>query len=334
MNDKPMPAHWIDLASARVGGRALVTNDEFFAGKENLLREADAVFDPHAYTDRGKLMDGWESRRRREDGHDWCVVRLGIPGLVRRVVVDTAFFRGNFPAQCSVDACFVDEVPSLSWLANEAPWQNMVQRTDLQGDCKNAVEVSSSHRVSHLRLNIFPDGGVARLRVHGEAAPDWKELASRGQVDLAALENGGVALSCSDMFFSDRNNLLRPGLSTHMGDGWETKRRRGPGHDWVVVKLGHPGVIERVVVDTSHFKGNAPASCDLDFATDPSASVDDLGRREELWTPLSARRPLIPDNVHEFRVDSRAQAATHVRLRIHPDGGVARLRVFGRVASA
>ena len=331
MNDKQMPPDWIDLASARVGGRALVTNDAFFAGKENLLRDAEAEFDPHAYTDRGKLMDGWESRRRREEGFDWCVLRLGIPGKVHRVVVDTAFFRGNYPASCSIDGCSVDEVPSLPWLAHEAPWQLMVPKTPLLGDSKNTIEVSAGLRVSHLRLNIFPDGGVARLRVLGVAAPDWKDLASRGQVDLAALENGGVALSCSDMFFSDRNNLLRPGFSTHMGDGWETKRRRGPGHDWVVVKLGHAGLIERVVVDTSHFKGNAPA--DLDFASDSAATASELGVRDELRTPLTSRRPLIPDNVHELRVDAQGRAATHVRLRIYPDGGVARLRVFGRVSS-
>lgn len=332
MTDATVPHSWIDLASARVGGRALVTNDEFFAGKENLLKEADAVFDPHAYTDRGKLMDGWESRRRREEGHDWCVVKLGIPGRVHRFVVDTAFFRGNYPAQCSLDGCFVEEVPSLNWLGHEAPWQPLVPRTTLQGDTKNVIDTKNPPKLSHVRLNIFPDGGVARLRAYGEAEPDWMELASRGQVDLAALENGGVALACSDMFFSDRNNLLSPGMSTHMGDGWETKRRRGPGHDWVVVKLGHPGLIERVVVDTSHFKGNAPASCDLDFVNGPSASADELGTKDELWTSIWSRKPLIPDNVHEFRVDPAGKVASHVRLRIHPDGGVARLRVFGRVA--
>lgn len=332
MSQMEMPKSWIDLASARVGGRALVTNDEFFAGKENLVREAEAVFDPHAYTDRGKLMDGWESRRRREDGHDWCVLKLGIPGRVHRVVVDTAFFRGNYPAQASVDACAVDEVPSLSWLAEQAPWAPLLGKTPLVGDHKNTIEVTGSPRVTHLRLNIFPDGGVARLRVFGEAEPDWKALAARGQVDLAALENGGVALSCSDMFFSDRNNLLRPGLSTHMGDGWETKRRRGPGHDWVVVKLGHAGQIERVVVDTSHFKGNAPASCDLDYLSAPDANLEPIGTRDDLWTPLTPRRPLIPDNVHEFAVGPQNAAATHVRLRIYPDGGVARLRIFGRVS--
>lgn len=324
----PQP-EWIDLVSARLGGRALLANDEFFAQKENLVREAEAVFDPNAYTDKGKAVDGWETRRRREEGNDWCILRLGIPGRVHRFVVDTSFFRGNYPESCRLDGCLVDEAPSIEWLAQEAPWVELTPQVKLQGHHKNLIDITDCPRISHVRLNIFPDGGVARLRALGQAEPNWEALAQRGQVDLAALEHGGLALACSDMFFSDSNNLLLPRPSRNMGDGWETRRRRGPGHDWVVIRLGHPGQIERVVVDTSHFKGNPPVYCALDWTAAPQATVASLTEREEGWRPLTGDVPLLADNLHEIPV-SETGVATHVRLRIYPDGGVARLRVYGR----
>jgi allantoicase len=323
----------IDLLNERVGGRALMANDEFFAGRENLVREAAPVFDPDAYTDKGKLMDGWETRRRREEGYDWCILRLGIPGRITRFVVDTAFFRGNYPEHCSIEGCVADEVASAEWLANEAEWQTLVESSPLEGDHANVFEVSECPRVTHLRLNIFPDGGVARFRAFGVAVPDWNELRSRGQVDLGALANGGVAVQCSDMFFSDMNNLLRPGASRNMGDGWETKRRRGPGYDWVVVRLGTPGLLERIVVDTSHFKGNAPARCEIDVLP---TSVNAEGASDinglDGWQSL-AEMPLLPDDLHERRIADASECG-YVRMKIHPDGGVARLRLFGRPRDA
>lgn len=325
----PLAEGRVDLLNERVGGRALLANDEFFAGRENLVRESDAVFDPDAYTDKGKLMDGWETRRRREEGFDWCILRLGLPGRIRRFVVDTAFFRGNFPASCSLEGCAVANVESAAWLAEEAPWEKLTDEVSLQGDHKNVIDVAGCPRLTHLRLNIFPDGGVARLRAYGDAEPDWHVLAKRGEIDLAALENGGLAVACSDMFFSDMNNLLRPGPSRNMGDGWETKRRRGPGHDWVVIRLGTSGTLERIVVDTSHFKGNAPARCEFDAISAPGADDSALAQSPD-WKPLIGPVCLLPDNVEEIDLADSSRETTHVRMRIYPDGGVARLRLFGR----
>src|SRR5262249_23156497 len=232
----------IDLASERLGGAVLFANDDFFAPKENLLKASDPVFIEGKYTDRGKWMDGWESRRRRTPGFDWCIVRLGLPGIIRGVVVDTSFFRGNYPEECSIEGCAVDRRPAVDELTGEGMnWTSVLPQSELKGDSLNSFAIENDQRFTHLRFKIFPDGGVARLRVYGEVVPDFEALKARGEVDLAAAKNGGLVLSCSDMFFGHRHNLIMPGRAVNMSDGWETKRRRGPGHDWVVIKLGHPG---------------------------------------------------------------------------------------------
>jgi allantoicase len=313
-----------DLVSEEVGGAALTCNDEFFAEKENLLKVAPAVWKDHLYTDRGKWMDGWETRRRREAGHDWCVIRLGLPGVIKGVVVDTAFFRGNYPAEASLEACELDDPLDLTALAT-ATWTELLPRSALTGDSKNKFAISHRGRVTHLRLNIFPDGGVARLRVHGVVAPRWSTLRGNGLVDLAALEHGGWVESCSDMFFGSRNNLIKPGPSGSMADGWETRRRRGPGHDWALIRLAHAGVIERLEIDTSHFKGNAPGRCLVEGLLAAGASGDG----EPLWRPMLAS-PLQPHTRHRFADElRRIGTISHLRLSVFPDGGVARLRAWG-----
>lgn len=312
----------VDVAAERLGARVLLASDEFFAPKENLLKAAKPVWREGEYTDHGKWMDGWETRRRRAPGHDWCIIHLGIPSLVRGVVVDTSFFRGNYPEQCSIDAAKVEAEVSAGELSDgtRVAWREILGRSALQGDTENAFPVARADRVTHLRLNIYPDGGVARLRVYGEPlrAPG---LVPGALADLAALANGGLVVACSDMFFGHRHNLILPGRSTHMGDGWETRRRRGPGHDWIIVRLAARGVIERIELDTDHFKGNAPESCSIEVRD---------GEGED-WTTLLERTVLYPDAQHCFEV-APGSAVTHARLAIYPDGGVARLRLFGRVA--
>jgi allantoicase len=321
-----------DLACETVGGAALACNDEFFAEKENLLREHAAVWKDHAYTDRGKWMDGWESRRRREPGHDWCIVRLGMPGVIRGVVVDTAYFRGNFPESCALYAAEIDDALDLRAL-DGAAWTEIVARQTLEGHTRNVFAVDSGARFTHVRLDIFPDGGVARLRVHGEVVPRWSRLrALGGPIDLAALEHGAVVETCSDMFFGSRNNLIKPGPSRSMADGWETRRRRGPGNDWAIVRLAAAGTIERLEIDTTHFKGNAPGRCTVEgvraVGVAPGAAAEQLTG----WRMLLAS-PLQPHTRHVFDDELRRTGpVTHLRLSVFPDGGVARLRAHGTLA--
>src|SRR5438270_501676 len=238
----------IDLAAERLGGAVLFANDEFFASKENLLKAAPPIFIDGKYTDLGKWMDGWESRRRRTPGFDWCIVRLGLSGIVRGVVVDTSHFKGNYPEQCSLDACTIDGNVDLEQLTTaRAEWTEILSASQLKGDSQNSFVITSEQRFTHLRFKIYPDGGVARLRIHGEVVPDWDNLMQTGgELDLAAVDHGGLVLSCSDMFFGHRHNLIMPGRGLNMSDGWETKRRRGPGYDWVVIKLGATGRIHRL----------------------------------------------------------------------------------------
>ncbi|HEY4183213.1 MAG TPA: allantoicase [Kofleriaceae bacterium] len=328
-----------DLASANYGGATLLANDEFFAEKENLLKPEAAVWKEGVYGDRGKWMDGWETRRYRPvDGvapgpesniHDWCIVRLGLPGVIRGVVVDTAWFRGNYPASASIWATEVDAALDIKALEN-AQWTEILPRTNLQGDHKNTFETKTEKRFTHLRLQIYPDGGVARLRVHGEATPVWSQLrALGGPVDLAALENGAVVETCSDMFFGSRNNLIKPGPSLSMADGWETRRRRGPGNDWAIIRLAAAGTIDRLLVDTSHFKGNAPALCTVDGVHAPGVAAERL----EGWRPLLAS-PLQPHTRHQFGDElRRIGPVTHLRLSVYPCGGIARLRAWGTLIS-
>src|SRR5262245_14744523 len=301
----------IDLASERLGAAAIDANDEFFAPKDCLVKPSPPEWREGVYTDRGKWMDGWETRRRRDvttDSHDWCVIRLGVPGIVRGVDVEPTHFKGNFPASCAID------------LGDGSRWAEAVGRTPLVGHDHNFIEVRTSDSATHLRLRIYPDGGVARLRAYGDVVADWDRLRRRGDVDLAAAEHGGLVVACSDMFFGSRHNLIMPGDATHMGDGWETRRRRGPGHDWTVIRLGATGTIRRAEVDTRHFKGNAPGACSLEGSTDGTT-----------WRELMTRAPLHSHARHSFE-DQIAPigAVTHVRFNIYPDGGVGRLRLFGR----
>lgn len=320
----------IDLASEKLGGAVLYANDDFFAPKENLLKPTRPIFIEGKYTDRGKWMDGWESRRRRTPGHDWCVIRLGLPGIIRGVVVDTSYFRGNYPEQCSLEVCAVDGQPSVDVLLDEKnSWTEVLPQASLQGDSQNRFAFEFNRRTTHLRFHIYPDGGVARLRVHGDVVPDWTKLESQGQIDLAAVENGGLVLDCSDMFFGHRHNLIMPGRALNMSDGWETKRRRGPGYDWSLIKLGRPGRIERVEVDTSHFKGNFPESCSLEATSvGPNVTLENAQ-----WQTLLERTKLQAHTRHEFADEIRKMdAVSHIRFNIFPDGGVSRLRVFGRLS--
>jgi allantoicase len=315
----------VDLTAERLGGAVIAANDEFFAEKENLIKASAPEWREGVYTERGKWMDGWETRRRRQPGHDWAIIRLGAPGLVRGIVIDTRFFTGNYPERASVEGCALSGNPSTEGILSGAVhWDSLLEQTSLEGNAVNGFEIKGQRRrVTHLRLNIFPDGGVARLQVHGTVVPD-DEIFSR-ELDLAAIESGGLVLSCSDMHYGHRQNLIMPGRSTHMGDGWETKRRRGPGHDWSIVQLARRGTITRVELDTDHFKGNAPGSCMLE-----SCDVHDTPfvAGAAAWTELMAESPV--ESHARLRWDVVApQPASHVRLNIYPDGGVARLRLFG-----
>jgi allantoicase len=316
--------HLTDLASRALGGSVSSANDELFAQRENLIRPEAPFFDPHDFGHKGKVYDGWETRRRRDDGgHDWAIVRLAAPGIVHGVVVDTAYFKGNYPPFVSVEAAFVDGYPSIDEVM-KADWQTIVAKSPADGDTANLYEVADRHRWTHVRLSIYPDGGVARFRVHGKVVQDPRFLG--GTVDLLAAENGASLTECSDAFYSSPANIILPGRARNMGEGWENSRRRGGGNDFAIFELAAPGVPRHVEVDTSYYVGNAPGWIRL-------SAVDSRRRHKAdhtAWTEILPRTAVQPDTRHRFLID-RAESYTHLRLDVYPDGGLSRLRLFGEL---
>ncbi|XVU23365.1 allantoicase [Actinoplanes sp. CA-054009] len=304
-----------DLASRAFGGGVVHANDEFFAAADHLVLPTAPVFAPRTFDHKGQVYDGWETRRRRQPGSDVAIVRLGAPGVIRGVDVDTAFFTGNFPPYASIDGVAAGGYPAPSELV-AADWIPLVAKSPLTGDSRNLFPVTDDRRFTHVRLTIHPDGGVARLRVHGTPIPDPSLLPA--EFDVAAIAHGAAVTDCSNTFYGHPEKMLMPGLALHMGDGWETSRRRDDGNDWVEIRLAAPAQICLADLDTTHFKGNSPGWAAVSGRSDGTD-----------WFEILPRVALTPDTPHRFRVDS-PPAVTHVRLDIFPDGGMARLRLHGR----
>ncbi|SMF99230.1 allantoicase [Burkholderia singularis] len=320
---------YMNLADPRLGAKALFASDEFFAPKERMLDPEPAVFIPGKYDDHGKWMDGWETRRKRTTGHDFCVIKLARPGVVYGVDLDTSHFTGNFPPAASIEACVSDgETPS-----DHADWHTLVPATTLQGNQHHYVAVSDPRPYTHLRVNLYPDGGLARLRVYGQPQRDWTRAVRGELLDLAAIENGAYLVAANNEHFGPASRMLMPGRGANMGDGWETRRRREPGNDWAIVALARPGVIRRVEIDTAHFKGNFPDRCSLQAASVVGGTDASLVTQAMFWPALLDEQPLKMDSIHTFDTQLAALGSvTHVRLNIHPDGGVSRLRIWGELA--
>ncbi len=315
MNFRSLP----DLALRTLGGAVVWADDELFAERENLIRPGPARYQAATFGHKGQVYDGWETRRRRSPGDDSAIVRLGAPGVVHGVVVDTSWFKGNFPPEVSVDGTEIDGHPSVDDLL-KATWTPIVPRSAVEGDSENDFPVQPGPRFTHVRVTMHPDGGIARLRVHGVARPNVRYL-DAGPVDLAAVENGARVTACSDWFYSSAQNMLLPGTARVMGDGWETARRRDDGNDWVEIALAARGVVTLAELDTSYFLGNAPGEAAL-------RGRDGDGE----WFDLVPRTTLQPDTRHRFVVDG-ASPATQARLDVYPDGGMARLRLWGRLTA-
>ncbi|MFI6866830.1 allantoicase [Nocardia sp. NPDC050406] len=317
-----------DLALRSYRAGVVAASDESFEERENLIQPWEPRFSAETFGPKGQEYDGWETRRRRSPGHDWAVIRLGMPGIVRGVVIDTAWFKGNYPPYASVEACRFSGYPSAAQLNSTAEWVEIVPRTALSGDTKHEFPVSDERIFTHVRLNIHPDGGVARLRVHGEVVPD-PDLLTGLTVDLAALENGARALACSDLFYSAADNMLAPGLARNQAEGWETARRRDDGNDWAIIRLAAQGIPELVEIDTTNLLYNSPGEVrvlGIDHAgEEPLPSPEDPA-----WFEVLSRTSVQPDTPHRIRLSATAKrATTHIRLDIYPDGGIARLRLLG-----
>jgi allantoicase len=328
IKESPAFTQLTDLAAERLGGKVLYATDDFFAEKENLIAPTRGVFIADKYTDRGKWMDGWESRRKRVPGHDWAVIQLATSGKIKGFDIDTNFFLGNHPPHASIEAIYIENADGIYGLGNFVLERNF-PKSHLDAGSQNFYESNSDAIYTHLRLHIYPDGGVARLRVYGEVFKNWDTFDASKELDLVAAINGGQAIACNDMFFSAMSNLIMPNRGANMGDGWETKRNRTPNNrDWVILKLAHKGTVDRIIVDTCHFKGNYPDSCSIEACV---SDTDDVANNAS-WQTLLPQQKLSADFIHEFTKEVNAiGAVTHIRLNIFPDGGVSRLRIFGKI---
>jgi allantoicase len=320
---------YLNLADPRFGAEAVSASDDFFAPKERMLNPEPAIFIPGKYDEHGKWMDGWETRRKRVTGHDWCIVRLGRTGVIKGVDLDTSHFTGNYPAAASIEACHSLDLN----VSGTGAWNEIVPATNLKGDSHHYLPITGDQVYSHIRLNIYPDGGIARLRVYGQPLHDWNACDREVLYDLAAMENGGYVVAANNQHFGAAANMLMPGRGTSEADGWETRRRREPGNDWCIIALGHLGVIKRVEIDTAHFKGNYPDRCSLQAAQVTGGSDDSLIPQSMFWPTLLAEQKLEMDREHFFAGElAELGTVSHIRFNIIPDGGVSRLRLWSQLS--
>lgn len=320
---------YVNLASSQLGTVAALASDEFFAPKERMLADAPAVFIPDRYDTNGKWMDGWETRRRRGTGNDWCLVHLGLPGVIKGIDIDTSHFTGNFPPAASVEG-----LSSRTQPKSDARWTPLVPVTALGANRHHYLTVAEGEPVNWLRLQIYPDGGVARLRVYGVPVHQWTAAERKGEIELSALKHGARIVAFNDAHYGNVSSLLAEGRGRNMGDGWETRRRREPGNDWIIIALGAVGSVHRVEVDTAHFKGNYPDRCSLQAARVEQGTRQSIVTQSMFWSELMGPSKLEADRIHSFDGEAITKLGpiSHVRLNIYPDGGVSRLRLFGTLA--
>ena len=314
----------INLASPKLGSLGVKANDEFFAPLKRMLLDNEPIFIPDKYDDHGKWMDGWETKRRRVPGNDWCLIKLGSPGIIKEIDVNTKFFTGNYPPQASIEGIYSESEPDI----DDKKWLTILEKVDLDGDKINKFGVKKKNIINWIKVNIYPDGGIARLRLWGDVYQNWDNFDNNKIIEISALKNCGKIISYNNAHYGDVSALLSEGRGKNMGDGWETRRRREPGNDWIIIELGKKARLEEVEVDTAFFKGNFPESCSIE-GVNADGNIENIENLD--WTPIISKTALKADTIHKIKIENKYKQTifSHVRLNIFPDGGVSRFRVYG-----
>ena len=314
----------INLASPKLGSLGVKANDEFFAPLKRMLLDNEPIFIPDKYDDHGKWMDGWETKRRRVPGNDWCLIKLGSPGIIKEIDVNTKFFTGNYPPQASIEGIYSESEPDI----DDKKWLTILEKVDLDGDKINKFGVKKKNIINWIKVNIYPDGGIARLRLWGDVYQNWDNFDNNKIIEISALKNCGKIISYNNAHYGDVSALLSEGRGKNMGDGWETRRRREPGNDWIIIELGKKARLEEVEVDTAFFKGNFPESCSIE-GVNADGNIENIENLD--WTPIISKTALKADTIHKIKIENKFKQTifSHVRLNIFPDGGVSRFRVYG-----
>jgi len=314
----------INLASPILGTKIYKYSDQFFGKATRLIKDENPIFKEEIYDSNGKWMDGWETRRKRQKGNDFVIIKLGIPGKISDIEIDTAFFNGNQPEFASIDVCFSKN--------SKFKWQTFLKKKKLKANSLHKFKVKNNKIINFIRLNIFPDGGVARLRLLGDLAVN--HIRNNKKIDLASVLNGAKIVACSDEHFGVAQNIISPGKSLYMGNGWETKRRRGKGFDWVIIKLANIGLVNDIVIQTHHFKGNYPASFSIQGACVLNKNeVKKLIKNSVKWQSLITNKNLKPhDDLKISKLNLKSKKINYIKLNIFPDGGISRLRIYGKIS--
>ena len=315
----------INLADPKIGSKVIFRTDEFFAPAHRILKTDNPIFKEGLFDKHGKWMDGWETRRRRSKGYDYLILKLGKPGRIFNVDIDTTHFNGNQPTYTSVDGCFSKNKPNKNTI-----WFKVFSKKKL-GPNKNHNFASKNRSIfNYIRLNIFPDGGVARIRLYGKINMENINL-NKKNINLTSVLNGASIIGCNNEHFGRAENIIAPGKAKNMGDGWETRRSRGKNFDWLIIKFGKSGLIKKLEIDTHHFKGNYPDTCSIQTANiAKNVSNNFIVRNSKKWKYILNKSKLSANKKHVFKKFLlRRNKENLLRINIYPDGGISRIRAFG-----
>jgi len=316
----------IDLAQPRLGSKVIFKTDDFFASANRIIDPSSPIFKEGLFNKNGKWMDGWESRRKRTPGHDYLIIKLGKPGSISKVNVDTSHFNGNQPSMISIDAC-----NSKSNNIKSFKWKNLVSKKKTKANSHHIFKTSSKSVFTHIKLNIFPDGGVARLRLYGSISKENNNFGKK-TINLASLLDGASVVACNNEHFGKAENILAPGKAKNMGDGWETRRRRDKGFDWLILNSIDGEMIDKIEISTHHFKGNFPSHCSLQAAYIPTKkSSSSIVNSSNNWKTLMNKTTLKANKTHTFKNTlMKKNKINFIKINIFPDGGISRFRIFGK----
>ena len=316
----------IDLAQPRLGSKVIFKTDDFFASANRIINPLPPVFKDGLFDKNGKWMDGWESRRKRSPGHDFLIIKLGKPGYLNKVDVDTSYFNGNQPSMVSLEGC-----SSKSKNINQFKWKTFITKKKIKPNSHHIFNVSSKSIFTHVKLNIFPDGGVARLKLYGSMSKENNNFGNK-TINLASLLNGASIIACNNEHFGKAENILAPGKAKSMRDGWETRRRRDKGIDWLILNTINGKKIDKIEISTHHFKGNFPSYCSLQAAfISGKKSSSAVVKDSKKWKFLMNKINLSANKTHKFKNKlMKNNKINFIKINIYPDGGISRFKVFGK----
>tara|TARA_B110000003_G_scaffold113211_1_gene115779 strand:+ start:172 stop:1161 length:990 start_codon:yes stop_codon:yes gene_type:complete len=316
----------IDLAQPRLGTKVIFKTDDFFASAHRIIDPSPPIFKEGLFDKNGKWMDGWESRRKRISGHDFLIIKLGKPGSISKVDVDTSHFNGNQPSMISLEGS-----NSKSKSLTNLKWKNIIGKKKIKANSHHLFNVTSKSIFTHIKLNIFPDGGVARLRLYGNISKENNKLTNK-TINLASLLNGASVIACNNEHFGKAENILAPGKAKNMGDGWETRRRRNKGSDWLILNSIKGKKIDKIEISTHHFKGNFPSHCSLQaaFIVNKKSSTS-IVKSSTKWKFLMQKVTLSANKTHKFKNKlMKNNKINFIKINIFPDGGISRFKIFGK----